>query len=217
MFDDDVGLLEASVGVAHREVEPLDHVRRLVGAFDALGAHVLVQDRRRRLHRLDRIDHVRKNFVLDFDQLERSLCNRLARRRHCRDRMAVIERLLARHGVSGHVAVRRARLDLREVGARHHRLDAGEFLGRRDVDRPDARMRMRAAQNLSDQHAGQVEVGAELGAPRHLVNAVMLDRGGADDLELLVRVEAALLQDSRHDQAPLISFAAACTERMILS
>ena len=209
--------LKPGVGVAHREIEPLDHVRGLVGAFDALGAHVLVQDRRGRLHRLDRIDDVRQDLVVDLDQLERRLRDRLARRRHRRDRMAVVERLLARHGVAGHVAVGRAGLDLREIVARHHRLDAGKLLGGRDVDRLDARMRMRAAQDLSDQHAGQVEVGAELGAPGHLVDAVVLDRRGADDLELLVGVEAALLQNCRHDQAPLISFAAACTERMILS
>ena len=134
--------------------------------------------------------------------------------------MAVIERLLARHGVAAHVAADGAGLHLGEILARHHRLDARQPLGRRNVDRLDAGMGMRAAQNLADQHAGQEQVGAELGAPRHLVDAVVLDRRGADDLELAVAVVAALLQDggrAGHLASPLISLAAACTERTILS
>ena len=103
----------------------------------------------------------------------------------------------------------RAGLDLGEVGAGDHRLDAGQLLGRRGVDRLDVRVRVRAAQNFADQHAGQEQVGAEFGAPGHLVDAVVLDRRGADDLVLLVAIEAALFQDRRHGHAPLISFAAA--------
>ena len=206
--------------VAHGEIEPLDHVAGLVGALDALGAHMLVQDRGAGRHGGDRIDHVRQHLVLDLDQLERLLGDRLARRRDRRHRVAVIERLLARHGVAAHVAADGAGLHLGEILPRHHRLDAGQPLGRRDVDRLDAGMGMRAAQDLADQHAGQEQVGSELGAPRHLVDAVVLDRRGADDLELAVAVVAALLQDggrAGHLASPLISLAAACTERMILS
>ena len=76
---------------------------------------------------------------------------------------------------------------------------------------------MRAAQELADQHAGQEGVGGEFGAAGHLVEAVVLDRRRADDLVLAVGVETGLFENGRHRQAPLISLAAASTERMTLS
>ena len=76
----------------------------LVGALDAFGADVRMQDRRVGLHRLDRIDDVREHLVIDLDQLQRLLGDRLAGGGDGRDRMAVVERLLARHRVAGHVA-----------------------------------------------------------------------------------------------------------------
>ena len=59
-------------------------------------------------------------------------------------------------------------------------LDAGQRLGLRRVDRDDARVRVRAAQHAADELAGQVEVGAEAGAARDLVDAVRADRARAD-------------------------------------
>src|SRR5262249_32019437 len=40
-LDDDVGFRETLLDVADAEIEPLDHVRRLVGALDAFGANVI--------------------------------------------------------------------------------------------------------------------------------------------------------------------------------
>ena len=57
VLDDDVGLGEALFDVAHLADHPLGDVGLLVlRAFHALGAQIVVQDRRIRLHRLDRID-----------------------------------------------------------------------------------------------------------------------------------------------------------------
>mgnify|MGYP003351630835 CR=1 FL=1 len=77
------------------------------------------------------------------------------------------------------------------------------------VDRADARVRHRARQGLSEGHALGAEIFRVFGAARHLVEAVVLDGRGADDLVLAVRVEAGFFENGRHDQAPLISFAAA--------
>ena len=217
-LDDHVGFGEARVGVAHREVEPLDDVgRRVLGPLDALGPEMVVQDRRTGLHRLDRVDDMRQHLVLDLDQLERALGDGLAGRGHGGNGMAVIEHLLARHDVARQVASRRPRRQFREIVPRDHRLHARQGLRLRRVDRLQDRVRVRAPEDLAEQHAGQNQVGAELGAPGHLVGPVLLDRVGPDDLELLVRVEAAVFQNARHFQASLISSAAAWTERMTLS
>ncbi len=146
---------------------------------------------------------MRQHFVLDLDQLERRLGDRFRGRGDRGHRMAVVERLLARHRVAGHVAVGATGLDLREVVAADHRLDAGKLLRGRNVDRLDDCVRVRAAQDFPDQHAGQIHVGAELRAPGHLVEAVVLDRRASDDLELLVGIETALFKDGMglcHDQ-----------------
>src|SRR6478672_7938192 len=132
--------------------------------------------------------------------------------------MAVVERLLARHGVAGDIAIAGTGLDLGKVVARDHCLHARQLLGRRYIDGFDVGMSMRATQDFAHEHAGQEQVGSEFGAPGHLVDAVVLDRRSTDDLELLIGVETAVLQDVYvHDHSPRISLAAACTERMILS
>ena len=217
-LDHHIGFGEAGLHVAHPEVEPLDDVgRRIPGALDALAAQMVVQDRRARLHRLDRVDHMRQQLVLDLDQLERALGDGLAGRGHRGDRMAVIEDLLARHDVARQIARRGAERELRKIVPGDHRLHPRQGFRRRNVDRLQDRVRVRAPEDLGEQHAGQDQIGAELGAPGDLVGPVLLDRVGADDLELPIGVEAALFENARHNQASLISAAAAWTERMTLS
>ena len=71
-LDHDVGLGEALLHVAERELDPLGDVRGLGRRrLDARGDHVLVQQRRAALHRLDHVDHVRQDLVVDLDQLQR--------------------------------------------------------------------------------------------------------------------------------------------------
>ena len=64
----------------------------------------VVQDRRVGLHRLGDVDHVRQHLVLDLDQLQRLLGDRLDDGGDGGDRMALVERLLARHDVARDVA-----------------------------------------------------------------------------------------------------------------
>ena len=199
VLDDDVGLGKTIIDVAHRKLYALDHVGGLVlGALHALGAEIVVQDRRIRLHRLDRIDDMGQDLIVDLDQLERLLGDRFAGRRDRRHRMALVINLLARDRDAGHVAARRSLRQVGEVVSRNDRLDAWQRLGLGDVDRFQHRMRMGAAQNLADQHAWQENIRAELGASRHLVRSVMLDRIGADNLELAIGIEAAIFENRRH-------------------
>ena len=87
-------------------------------------------------------------------------------------------------------------------------LTPGSFAAARDVDRPDARVRVRAAQDRADQQAGHGEVGAEPGAAGHLVDAVGADRARADDLNsepgasLTFSCMVRLLSSRRRRRAP---------------
>ena len=137
-----------------------------------------------------------------------------------RHRVAFVERLLAGHDIARHVAVVHHHLagrdELRrligEVVAGDHGLHARQRLGLRRVDRHDARVRVRAAQDAPDELAGQVEVGAEAGAAGHLVEAVRAD-GARADVGLRVSVRHRL----GHGYPFLISAAASITALTILS
>ena len=193
-LDDLVGLREARVDVADLVLDALGDVRRLARRrVDAARDHVLEQERRVRRHRLVDVDHVRQHLVVDLDQRERLVRDRSAGGGHGGDRMALVEHLLARHDVARHVPeVLRHPLGpdigeglLREVGRGHHRLHAGERLRLLDVDRADAGMRVRRAQDAADQHARPHHVGAVERLARHLRHAVRPDRPRAHPFELL--------------------------------
>ena len=96
---------------------------------------------------------------------------------------------------------------LREIPAGDDRLDARQRLGGRRVDRDDARVRVRAADDRAVEHAGEREVGAEVGASGHLVGAVVADRPRTDVRELA----------GAHAVTFRISAAASSTARIILS
>ena len=84
LLDHHVGLVEARLGVALLELDALGDVRRLGGRrIGTLGQEVVVQDRRVGLHRLGDVDDVRQHLVVDLDQRQRLLGDRL---RHRRDR-----------------------------------------------------------------------------------------------------------------------------------
>ena len=220
-LDDQIGLGESRLDVAGRELDALGDVRRLFGrGLHPGGDLVLVQQRRVVLHRLDDVDDVRQHLVVDPDQLERLARDRIRGRGDRRHGVAVIERLLARHHVAGHVAeiddqlARGGVFDrhFREVVAGDHRLDPGQRLGRRGVDRDHPGMGVGAPEHPAEELARQVDVRAVAGAAGHLVHAVGADRARADDLEVLVLV----LEHRGHDQPPLISAAASWTASTIL-
>jgi hypothetical protein len=213
-LDHDLRLAEARRGIALGEIEALGDVRcaRRLG-LDPFGAQVVVQDRRAVLHRRLDVDDVRQHLVVDLDERERVARDRLAGRRDRGDGVALIERLVARHDVAAdvaqvdlHLAGRDDLVGLRrEVLAGHHRLDTGQRLGGRGVDRPDHGMGVRAAQHLADQLSRHVEVGAEARATGDLVGTVGTVGAGADPLVAI------------HRAVSLISAAASMTAWMILS
>ena len=91
---------------------------------------------------------MRQHLVVDLDQRQRLVRDRLAGGRHGGHRMALVEHLLARHDVARHVpeilrdALRADIFELLlwEVRRGHHRLDAGQRRRLRGIDRADARM-----------------------------------------------------------------------------
>ena len=212
-LDHEVGLGETGLDVAVAVFIAVHDIGRHALGHGLVRA-ALVEHGRAGFHRLVDVGHVRQHLVVDLDQLQRLTRHLLGNGGNGRDRVAVIERFLARHDVLedvGDVVGHR----LGEVPARHHRLDAFEGLGLRGVDRADARMGVGAAQDLAHQHSGHRHVGAVARPARHLVDAVGAHRAGADDAELAG--EGGVLVQGCHDQALLISAAASSTARTILS
>jgi hypothetical protein len=158
------------------------------------GDHVLEQQRRILGHRLVDVDHVRQDLVLHVDEADRLARDGRAGRGHRGDSVPLVENLLTGHDVASHVpeidcqalGADVGELVLGQIGAGHHGLDAGQRLRARGVDGDDARVGVRAPENLSEQRAGHVEVRAEHRRARHLRHAVGADRAGADPLEGLL-------------------------------
>ena len=94
---------------------------------------------------------VGQHLVLHLDEAQRVAGLLLGGRRDRRDLVALVHRLLAglEHG--------------------ERRLHAGRLLRGREIDRHDARVRVRRAQDARVQHPGPVDVVGVLGASRHLV------------------------------------------------
>ncbi len=206
-LDDDVGSGEAGIAVAELVLERAGDVGG--GSRSRLGAdvaHVLVQDGRTRLQGLVHVDDPGQHLVVDLDQLEGVGRDFVRYRRHRRDRVTHIERLLARHDVAAVEAQvldaeggRLVPWELDEVLADHDGLHAGQRQGLVEVDGPDAGMGVRAAQDLAPEHAGQGEVGSEGSTSRHLVDAVGPRRPLADPL--VVRAVCAIAAVSTHPVA----------------
>ena len=73
--------------------------------------------------------------------------------------------------------------DFGKIGAGDDGLDPGQRQRLFGVDRLDPGVSVRAALDLAPQHARHRHVGAEIGAPDDLFDAVRTDRPGADDLK----------------------------------
>ena len=193
----EVRLGETRGHIAHLVFDPLGDVRRLRRRrLDAPRDHILEQQRRIRLHRLVDVDDVRQHLVIHHDQRQRLLGDRRTDRRHRRHRMALIQRLLARHDVARHMphvlrhTIRPdiSELLLRQIRRRHHRLHARQRQRLGHIDAADPRMRMRAAQHPPIQHPRQDQVGAILRPASHLRHTIRPDRPRADDFVLLGQI-----------------------------
>ena len=218
---DFVGRGEARGDVAHLVLDALRDVRGLRRrGLDAAGDHVLEEERRVGLHRLIDVDDVRQHLVVDLDQLQRLLGDGRGGRGDGGDGVALVEHLLARHDVARHVpeihgdalGTDVVELLVGKVLGGHHRLHALQLLRLRRVDGADARVRVRRAQHLAPQHAGQGEIGAVLGGARHLRHAIGTHRARAYDLQLFF----GLIDYACHVQVLRISLAASSTASMIL-
>ena len=218
-LDDDVGVLEAGLGVALLEGHDLGDVRRLGRLrIDAGGEHVVVQNGCVVGHRRFDVDDERQHVVLHVDQRQRLIGDRLRGGGDGGDGMAFVQRLAARHDVAGQIAeVHRTfadeRLfvgDVREVLRGHDGEHARQRFRLRRVDRDDLRVRVRRAQDLAPQHAGGAGIGGEHRAAGDLVDAVGTDGTRADDFQVGV--------DVVHQEAsPRMTAAASITARMTLS
>ena len=184
-LDDHVGVLETRFDVTLLVLEGAGDVRGL-----ALELDVVVKDGRVRLHRVLDVDRPGQHLVVDLDQLQGLGGDRLGGGRDGGHRMAVEQRLVARHDIAAHPAHvldaqhHRPLVDreIDDVLGRHHRHDAWQLLGLGRVDRPDAGVRVRAAQHLAPDHAGHGRVGGIGSPPCHLVGAVGARGALADPL-----------------------------------
>ena len=184
-LDDDVGLFEAFRDVALLVLEAAGDVGRL-----AVELVELVQDRRVGQNRVVDLDRPRQHLVIDLDQLAGFRCDRFRGRGDGCYGVAGEQRLVARHHVAAHPAHvldaqhDRALLDreIDDVARGDDGLYARQFFRLGGIDRFDARMRMRAAQNLAPDHAWHGGVGGELGAARDLVHAIRANGALADAL-----------------------------------
>ena len=192
LLDDLLGLGKAGIYIANLKLDPLRDVRGRGGRrLDAARDLVLEEQRSVRLHRFVDVDHVRQDLVIDLDKRGGFLSDRFADRRDCGDRVALVESLLARHDVARDVPeilgdpLRTLILEfmVREVLGGHDCLDAGQSLRLRGVDRADAGMRVRRADDLAVERAGRREIRAVHRAPGHLRHAVRTDRPRSHPLE----------------------------------
>jgi hypothetical protein len=88
-------------------------------------------------------------------------------------------------GEGGLVLDERAELRLRHVLLRVDREDAGDLLGLVGVDRRHPRIRVRAAQDLAEDHAGQLHVVGVGRLARDLLEAVGARQRAPDDRALV--------------------------------
>ena len=93
--------------------------------------------------------------------------------------------------------------DDRKISGRQDRFDAGERLRLAGIDRPNAGMRVRAAQDASVEHGRQVDVGGKTGPSGYLVDAVMADGTGPDHAHRRV-LGLPLWRGAGHDAAFLL-------------
>ncbi len=187
---DEVGLLEALLDVAQLAVDVAGEVAR--GVLDARRVGLVVDHRRAPVHRVLHVEHGRQHLVLHLDAPQRLLGDGPRVGRDGGHAVADVPDLgVEQVGVVGRrlgkrLAGRGVR-DARHVLVGQHRVHAGQRLGAAGVDPRDARMGMRARQDLADQHARQLDVVGEGGLAGDELVAVHLPDAPADDALLAHR------------------------------
>src|SRR5881628_474014 len=120
-----------------------------------------------------------QRLVDDLDGRQRGFRGLARRRRHGRHRLADISHLAP--GEHRLVLEGPAVADVGHVGGGHHRAHSGQSPRPRCVQAHDARVRLRAAEHLADEHAGQREVRGVDGGAGNLPGAVHARERLADD------------------------------------
>ena len=129
------------------------------------------------------IDHRLELLVLDPDAGCRSArLLRMLGSNECDGLAEVAHALVGEHGLIGELEA--VAFLARHVLVRQHRVDAGHADRLRDVDRDDARVRVRAPQRVAPQHPGRLEIARVGELARDLRNAVDPRRAVADAAEL---------------------------------
>ena len=208
-FHHHFGFRKTCIHIAKLMFQLARDVRRLAIKLDEI-----MQDRCIGLDRVFRVNHPRQNLIFHFDQLQRLGRHLFRNRGNGGNRVAMEQRLFARHDVAAHPAHildpqhdRFVEREIHHILMRHHGLHAGMRFRLGGIDGNDARMRMRAAQHLAPDHAGHIGVGGIGSAARHLFRTIRTDRAFADPF----------VGHIVHQAAPLISAAVSSTARTILS
>ena len=122
-------------------------------------AHLLVHERRGRIHRLCRVDDRVEKLVLNFDQVARVLGHVAARRDDRGDRLSDESHLVGGHAsprmpIGGRAEVRHRIAELHRLEARHHRSHTRQLAGSFSVDADDAGVRVGAPKRRGMKHPG---------------------------------------------------------------
>ncbi len=155
---DVIRLGKALVDVALAELVVVGDVgarHRVEDRGDLVGAQVGMDERRVRLHALDRVGDRRQLLVLHLDQLDRRLRDVQRLRRHRRDGFAAVFRGAHREEVFV-LEVEAAAFLI--IVARDDALHARQLLRLRRVDAQDFRVRVGAALHLGVEHPGHPDV-----------------------------------------------------------
>ena len=181
-------------------VRPLDDHRAGCVGITVSDAHVTEQIAvgvdRGRVECGDRIRERDQRLVLDADRVHGAACGVGVVGRDRGDRLAGVADDFTRE----HRLVRMFQSVLeptRHVVRRHDRVHAGDAIRRRQVDRPDARGRMRRTQRRAPQHPFGPEVRTEREAAAYLRDAVGTGRALADARAAPARVRPGLRRGGR--------------------
>ncbi len=193
-LDDDGGFLEAFFHVPKLMLDVAGDVALLAGVLPpgkALhpesGRHIVMQERRIRLQGVLDGQHGRQHLIVDSDELEGLLRDVAVGGGDGRDGVPLVQRLLEGQNVCRD----HARIPLQLGKINEAVLHDGEVLRRGDgphtgkrcgfarVDGVDARVGVRATQNLAVQHPRQVKIGAVSGGTRDLIQRVVTGGSGA--------------------------------------
>jgi len=132
------------------------------------------------------IDHRLERVVLDPDAGCRSpRLLRMLGGNECDGLAEVAHALVGEHGLIGELEA--VAFLARHVLVRQHRMHTGHADRLRDVDRDDARVRVRASQRVTPQHPGRLEIARVGELARDLRNTVDPGRAVPDTSELKPR------------------------------